>query len=120
MPSSDPLQRFEDILANIVRIEEHTSGIDSQAAFESNRLVHDATERCLQRISEAAKKLGSDAEEICPSIPWPRIRGLGNLLRREYDNVELFRIWFLIKDDLPQLKAAVESALTHLKPTENV
>jgi uncharacterized protein with HEPN domain len=78
VPSKDP------------SIEEHTAGMDDEAAFEENHLVYDAVERCLERIGEAAKKLGSDAEELCPEIPWPNIRGLGNVLRHEYDMVMCF------------------------------
>ena len=54
MPSSDPVRRFEDILANIRRIEEHTSGVIDLSAFAQDALVYDAVERCLERISEAA------------------------------------------------------------------
>lgn len=77
VPSSDPAQRFQDILINISRIEEHTAGIADATAFEENHLVYDAVERCLERISEAAKKLGPAGETLCPDIPWRTIRGLG-------------------------------------------
>lgn len=118
MPSNDPAQRFEDILANIARIEKHTAGIGDETAFEENHLVYDAVERCLERISEAAKKLGSVAEALCPEISWPKIRGLGNVLRHEYDRVAEIRIWYVVQDDLPQLKTAVDETLRKLKPSE--
>lgn len=119
MPSKDPIQRFEDILANISRIENHTEGMNDQSAFEENYLVYDAVERCLERISEAAKRLGPDAEELCPMIAWPHIRGLGNVLRHEYDKVERVRVWYMIQDDLPPLKKAVEDALRKLRERES-
>ena len=118
MPSSDPLRRFQDILDNIARIEEYMAGMDDSTAFEENDLVHDAVERCLERISEGAKKLGAAAEKLCPGIPWPRIRGLGNVLRHEYDRVEGLRIWYLVQDHLPPLKLAVEAALKQLGEQE--
>jgi uncharacterized protein with HEPN domain len=111
VPSSDPVQRFQDILSNIARIEIHTAGIDDETAFEENYTVYDAVERCLERISEAAKKLGPVAETLCPDVPWPRVRGLGNVLRHEYDRVESIRLWYVVKDDLPRLKAASVAAL---------
>lgn len=104
MPSSDPRQRFEDILFNIARIEEHIARI---------------AERCLERISEAAKKLGPAAETLCPDTPWRNIRGLGNVLRHEYDLVESVRLWYVVQDDLPPLKAAVESACQRLPNDPN-
>lgn len=75
-------------------------------------------ERCLERISEAAKKLGPEAESLCPEISWSKIRGLGNLLRHEYDHVESLRIWYAVQDDLPVLKAAATAALRKLQTGE--
>ncbi len=111
MPSSDPAQRFEDILANIVRIEQHMAGIKDVTAFNESHLVYDAVQRCLERISEASKRLGPVAEALCPEISWQQIRGLGNVLRHEYDRVESIRIWYVVQDDLPPLKTAVKDAL---------
>ncbi len=53
------------------------------AAFEENRLVYDAVERCLERISEAAAKLGDMAVHLMPDQPWQKIRSFGNILRHE-------------------------------------
>lgn len=118
MPSSDPAQRFGDILANIARIENHTAGIDDETTFEENHTVYDAVERCLERISEAAKKLGPVAETLCPEISWRKICGLGNILRHEYDRVESIRIWYVVQDDLPELKASAAAALQKLQKSD--
>ncbi|MGA9625292.1 MAG: HepT-like ribonuclease domain-containing protein [Bryobacteraceae bacterium] len=82
MPSEDPTQRFEDILENIVLIEKFTAGMDLAASTEDPKTIN-AVERCLERISEAARKLGGAAEELCPAIPWPQLRAMGNFLRHE-------------------------------------
>jgi uncharacterized protein with HEPN domain len=113
VPSSDPIQRFQDILANIDRIEKHTAGMDATTFLEDLK-TYDAVERCLERISEAAKKLGSVAGELCPGIPWPELRGIGNVLRHEYDRIEGIRLWTTVERDLPALKIAVEAALQKL------
>lgn len=110
MPSKDPRQRFEDILENISRIEEFTAGMDMHG-FAADLKTSNAVERCVERISEAAKKLGSQAEALCPEIAWPRLCALGNMLRHEYDRIDVVRIWLLIEDNLPPLKAAVERVL---------
>jgi hypothetical protein len=75
VPSNDPIQRFEDILENINRIEDFTAGMDLTAFVEDVK-TSNATERCLERISEAAKKLGEAAEQLCPDIPWPEVRAI--------------------------------------------
>jgi len=62
-------------------------------------------------ISEAAIRLKDDAEVSCHGLPWHDIRGSGNWLRHQYDNVEAETIWNTLQVDLPPLKVAVEKAL---------
>ncbi len=75
----------------------------------------DAVERCLERISEAATKLDTAAEQLAPSIPWPQIRGLGNRLRHGYDDVNPVRIAQIVAKDLQPLRTACLLALAKLE-----
>jgi uncharacterized protein with HEPN domain len=84
------------------------------AAFASDQKTYDAVERCLERISEAAAKLGDLAPVLAPAQPWPEIRALGNRLRHEYDSIREDRLWDIIQVDLPPLCAACEDALRRL------
>lgn len=83
-------------------------------------MIYDAVERCLERISEAASKLGDIAPSLVPNQPWPEIRALGNRLRHNYDEIGAHRIWAIIQKDLPGLIFACEAALKHddAKPHE--
>ena len=114
MPSSDPARRFRDILENITRIEAYTAGLD-RPAFRADGRTIDAVKRCLSRISEGATKLGADAELLCPGLPWPDIRGLGNRLRHEYAGINPDRIWLIVEDDLSALRNDCEAALARLE-----
>ena len=67
MPSRDPAQRFLDIIENIRRIEAYTANLNAATFLQDGR-TYDAVERCMERISEAAKKLGDVAELHCPEI----------------------------------------------------
>ena len=80
-------------------------------AFTEDLKTSNAEERCLEPIGEAARKPGGTAEELCPAIPWPQLRGIGNSLRHEYDGIDIVRVWLTIEDDLAPFKAAVEAAL---------
>ncbi len=113
MPSSDPVQRFADIIENIARIERFTQGMDMQAFAGNEQTIH-AVKYALLIVSEAAVKLGDTAVEFCPEIPWREVRGLGNRLRHDYDSIDIVRIWLLLERDLPTLKAACQSALRTL------
>ena len=79
--------------------------------FEENRLVYDAVERCLERICEAVVKLGEDAPALMPDQPWYRFKAFGNAFRHGYDAIEEDKLFDIVRNDLPSLYAAVESAL---------
>jgi uncharacterized protein with HEPN domain len=77
MPSSrNPANCLADIVENAERIDGYIAGLD-QTQFELNGLVRDAVERCLERICEAAHRLGTNAEVLVPGQPWGEIRGMG-------------------------------------------
>ena len=124
MPSSKPSRRFEDILENCRAIGQYTQGLDLRG-FTADAKTRDAVERCLERISEAAAKLGEAGPTLAPGQPWQQIAALGNRIRHEYDRLRVERLWEIVKSDLPSLGKACEAALKKLhdrerrgKPTE--
>ena len=119
MPSKNTILRLEDILENIGLIEEYTRDYSRQR-FVQDRKTQDAVERCLLRISEAAKKLEGSVDAIVPDQPWSAIRAVGNVLRYEYDRVDPAVIWRIVSGDLHPLKRAVELTLTRLRHAPDV
>lgn len=110
MPFRDPLLLFHDISENIQQIEAFVSEMDLRSFSEDIRTVA-AVERNLQKISEAAARLGDDAEELCPGSPWRSILGIGNWLRHQYDKVDVETVWNTVRNDLPELRASVEKVI---------
>lgn len=108
--NSPPKRSLGDILSAIVLIEDFTSGMDFET-FRSSPMAVAAVERELLIVSEAAIRLGAEAERMCPDQPWPDIRGLGNRIRHAYDRIEIDRIWNTVTEHLPPLKASVQRAL---------
>lgn len=113
MPSEKPARRLQDIIENARAIFRYTAGMDLKA-FEEDRKTYDAVERCFERISEGAAKLGGQATDLMPDQPWQKIRSLGNRLRHEYDAIRGDRLWDVVQTDLPSLCAACEDALRRL------
>jgi uncharacterized protein with HEPN domain len=113
MPSRTPSLRLRDIVESARLIEAYTRGL-SREQFERDHLRRDATLYGLLRISEAARKLGGAAEELVPGQPWRNVRGFGNALRHDYDELNLDRVWEIVARDLPSLRAACEEALRGL------
>jgi uncharacterized protein with HEPN domain len=103
--------RLMDIVDNIDRISSHVAGFDL-ASFQADPKTIDAVERCLQRITEAVIKIGPERiAEISPRTPIDAVRGLGNLLRHDYDQIDLGIIWRTIQQGLPDLQADCLRAL---------
>jgi uncharacterized protein with HEPN domain len=110
----DPAESLADIIENADRIDSYLRGID-RAAFAANGLVRDAVERCLERICEAAYRLGDHAPQLMPGQPWGDIRGMGNRLRHAYDRISQDVIWNAVHHDLPGLVDEARQALARLQ-----
>jgi uncharacterized protein with HEPN domain len=110
LPFRDPLSSLCDIYEAIESIERFVEGMDF-SVFQADEKTNAAVERKLLVLSEAARRLGDDAEKLCPGIPWNNVRGIGNWLRHQYDRVDPSVIWLTIERDLPSLKLAVGKTL---------
>ena len=86
----------------------------NEGSFREDQKTYDAVERCLERISEAAAKLGDLAVTLVPGQPWQEIRALGNRPRHEYDAIREDRLWDIVQVDIPPLRGACEDALRRL------
>jgi uncharacterized protein with HEPN domain len=110
---SDCIQPLEDIRENIERIERFLESKGPLDVARDDRTLF-ACQYALLIISEAAKRLGGQADVLCPGQPWRDIRGIGNHLRHAYDGLDAMLIWKVYQDDLPSLKASVSEALDRI------
>lgn len=110
----DPADTLTDIIENAERIENYLLGMDRDH-FEGNGLARDAVERCLERVCEAAYRLGDQAAELMPGQPWGDIRGMGNRLRHAYDRISLDVIWNAVRYELPVLAAEAKRVLARMR-----
>jgi len=112
MVSKRPRKRLQDILDNIGHIEAFTDGIDQQM-LEQDVEKRFAVERAFLIIAEAVTKLDDLAEQLEPATPWKRIRAFGNIIRHDYDGVDVTDMWSSIQDDLKPLRMSCERLLEH-------
>lgn len=110
MASPELASRLEDILEAIAVIGAYTSG-KSQDDYAAERMLRDAVERNVERISEASRHIPRHLKTRHPEIPWRKVAGSGNILRHAYPIVDDSLIWEVVVRDLPRLKAAVEQML---------
>lgn len=115
MPSKhDPADSLHHIIENAERVARYLVGLDRQA-FEQSEWARDAIERCIERVCEAAIRLGERAEELMPGQPWGDIRGMGNRLRHAYDRVDVDIVWKTAQVRVPDLAVDARRALAHLQ-----
>lgn len=98
---------LHDILEAIERVEEITRG-KSLEAFEANWQLRWLVQRAIEIISEASRAIPDDLANTRPEIPWRKVRGIGNVLRHDYEGLSDRVIWNVVVDELPRLKASVE------------
>jgi uncharacterized protein with HEPN domain len=103
MALSSAFVRLTDIIEAIELIQAEISGLTIQA-FQSDRRKQWLVERGLEIISEASRRLPDEMKERHPVIPWPKVAGIGNVLRHEYEHVAYDVLWRVAHDDLPTLE----------------
>ena len=99
--------RLRDILEAITEIEDMLAGgnLDLFTADKTRRM---ATERYLEVICEAARRLTDDVKREAPEIEWQRMVDFGNRLRHAYHATDVAIVWEIVQDHLPRLKSFVE------------
>ncbi|MGP0094167.1 MAG: DUF86 domain-containing protein [Xanthobacteraceae bacterium] len=105
---------LDEILKAIDGIQEALAG-KTFAEFERQWLLKHGVQRGIEIISEATRHLPVELKATQPQIRWPSIAGIGNVLRHDYYAISNEIIWKVIRDDLPPLKAAVESIVAGLQ-----
>jgi uncharacterized protein with HEPN domain len=99
--------RLRDILEAIAEIEEMLAG-SSLELFAADKMRRMATERYLEVVCEATRRLTDDVKREAPDIAWQKIIDFGNLLRHAYHATDVNMVWDIIQNHLPSLKSFVE------------
>ena len=105
---------LQDTIDNTASIELYIAELDEEGRSH-DRMRYDAVERCLERICEAAHRLGDAAGTLMPEQNWREIRGMGNRLRHAYNHVDIKIVWKAVTERLPDLKANAAAARDRLE-----
>ncbi len=109
MPTDRAPRRINDILKNIASIEAYSHGLTAKT-LRDNPMAADAIERCLERIAEAARKLGPRFDSAMPAdVDLHAVRQFGSVMRHDYDAVDPMIIWNVVVVELPKLEAAFQT-----------
>ena len=112
----DRRERLLDMLEAIERIERYAA--KGRAEFEKDELIQTWVVPHLQIVGEAAAKLGREFHEKNPSLPWPQVVAMRNVLIHDYFGVDLEEVWRVVERDLPELKPKLERLADKVEKSE--
>ncbi len=104
----DPRIALEDMLVAIARIGEATDELTYEQ-FAANWRAQYIVEHALLIVSEASRAIPEPLKEKHADIRWIGIRDIGNVLRHQYASLSPSLIWNVVRDELPQLRSAIEA-----------
>ncbi|MBV8054436.1 MAG: DUF86 domain-containing protein [Deltaproteobacteria bacterium] len=102
MPSKRAAVALFDIRDNARLAQEFAAGM-SLETFKADRRTFYAVTRCLEIVSEAARRLPASVRDRHPELPWRAIMDVGNVYRHDYDNVAEEFVWRTVQQSLPPL-----------------
>ena len=112
----DPRVYLAHILECAQKIERYTKGGEKE--FQTNTMLQDAVIRNFEIIGEAAKRVPETYCRTHSNIPWRLMAGFRDVLIHAYEGIDLKRVWWIVRHDLPVVKEAIEKILPPLEELE--
>src|SRR5688572_7544505 len=80
-------------------------------AFMTSLMMQEAVIRSLEIIGEASRTLSEATRLAHPEVSWRQIGAFRNFVIHVYWDIKLERIWEIVENDLPDLKAQLQAIL---------
>ena len=102
----DPRVFVIHALECVERIERFTLAGDAE--FQRDEMIQGAVLHNLQVMAQSIMRLPDDLKTRRSDVDWRGLAGFRNVLVHDYLGVNLRRVWEIVQQDLPVLKAALE------------
>lgn len=102
---------MRDIRESIIRIEEHTVGMDG-SKFLENRTVADAVLMRLSVIGRAAKLIPRAIRKQHSHIPWHQLSSVDEMLPQDDPESERRAVWRVVRHELPKLREPIAEIIS--------
>ncbi|MBF0318660.1 MAG: DUF86 domain-containing protein [Nitrospirae bacterium] len=103
----------KDILESIEKAEGFVGGMSYESFIVDDRTIY-AVIKCIEIIGEATKHIPSSVRNKFGSIPWKEMSGMRDKVVHLYFGVKLDMVWLAVKEELPELKAAIKQLIEYL------
>ena len=81
----------------------YTKGYSFEQFCEDEKTI-DATIFAISQIGELVKNISKETMAKYKNIEWNMIKGLRNRIVHDYEGISLKSIWFVLKNDVVELK----------------
>lgn len=82
--------------------------------YLTDEMLQGAVERKLEILGEATNRISSSFQSKHPEIDWGEIVGLGNVIIRQYDELDYERVWNIATRAVPMLLEKVQPLIPEL------
>lgn len=79
--------------------------------FSEDEKTIDATVFNISQIGELVKNISKETMEKNTNIEWNMIKGLRNRIVHDYEGINLKSIWFVLQNDVTELKENIQKIL---------
>lgn len=111
MPSREWPLRVQDILDAITRIQLSTVGMSFEGFRGIKEIIRQGILYNFIIIGEASVNVNDEIKSRYPQIPWRLMGDMGNVIDREYFQVNQRLVWNTIQNHLPPLVPLLEELL---------
>lgn len=113
MHRRDNILHINDIHKSLSRIIDYKQGMDREMFF-ADRRTYDAVMWNFEVVFEAVKRAPDEIREMLQDIVWKRVLDFGGEVISKYYSLDDEIAWDAIENDVPKLKAQIESKFSNL------
>lgn len=86
--------------------------------FSCDDKTIDATVFSISQIGELVKNISKETMKKYSNIEWNMIKGLRNRIVHDYEGISLKSIWYIIQNDILELKNSLQNIIDNEKGEE--
>ncbi len=108
------IKSLQKMIEYIEKSVKYVEGYTYEEFIKDNKTV-DATVFNISQIGELVKNVSNETKNKYTNIEWNMIKGLRNRIIHDYEGINLKSIWYILKNDILELKAELKKILADEK-----